>query len=49
MIGFVISCIIEVCQLVLCRGLFEWDDMVHNALGCLVGFEAVKRCARRRR
>ena len=19
------------------RGLFEWDDMIHNGLGCMVG------------
>ena len=19
------------------RGLFEWDDMIHNALGCMLG------------
>lgn len=32
-----ISLIIEVCQLVFHRGLFEWDDMIHNALGCMIG------------
>lgn len=35
--GFIFSAFIEVCQLVLCRGLFEWDDMIHNALGAMVG------------
>lgn len=19
------------------RGLFEWDDMIHNGLGCMIG------------
>lgn len=36
-VGFIFSAFIEVCQLVLCRGLFEWDDMTHNALGAMVG------------
>ncbi len=36
-VGFIFSAFIEVCQLVLCRGLFEWDDMIHNALGAMVG------------
>ena len=37
LMGAGISIVIEVCQLVLCRGLFEWDDIVHNALGCMAG------------
>lgn len=36
-VGFLISAAIETCQLVLRRGLFEWDDMIHNAIGCMVG------------
>lgn len=35
--GFLISAVIELCQLVFRRGLFEWDDMIHNGLGCMVG------------
>ncbi|MGN0406568.1 MAG: VanZ family protein [Bariatricus sp.] len=35
--GFALAFVIEICQLVFCRGLFEWDDMVHNGLGCMVG------------
>lgn len=35
--GFFASAIIEICQLVFKRGLFEWDDMIHNALGCMMG------------
>lgn len=36
-IGFFVSAMIESCQLIFQRGLFEWDDMIHNGLGCLVG------------
>ena len=36
-IGILISAVIEVSQLVFMRGLFEWDDMIHNAFGCMVG------------
>ena len=32
-----ISAVIEVSQLVFMRGLFEWDDMIHNRIGCMVG------------
>ena len=28
---------IETSQLITMRGLFEWDDMIHNGLGCMVG------------
>ena len=37
LVGLIISAGIESGQLVLCRGLFEWDDMVHNSLGCALG------------
>lgn len=36
-IGIVISTAIELLQLILCRGLFEWDDIIHNSLGCMFG------------
>ena len=36
-VGFLISFGIESCQLIFARGLFEWDDMIHNALGCMLG------------
>ena len=36
-LGFIFSAFIEVCQLVLCRVFFEWDDMMHNALGAMAG------------
>lgn len=35
--GILLSAIIEVCQLIFMRGLFEWDDIFHNGLGCMVG------------
>lgn len=35
--GFLVSATIELLQLIFCRGLFEWDDMIHNALGCMFG------------
>lgn len=47
-IGFGISAVIEVSQLVFCRGLFEWDDMIHNALGCMIGCAVVNVWMRRK-
>lgn len=35
--GLLMSVCIEVVQLVFHRGLFEFDDMVHNTLGTLIG------------
>lgn len=37
LLGFLLSLIIELCQLVFKLGLFEWDDLIHNSLGCLLG------------
>lgn len=37
LIGVLISLMIEILQLVLCRGLFEFDDIIHNSIGCMVG------------
>ena len=31
------AAMIKTSQLVFMRGLFEWDDMIHNGLGCMVG------------
>ena len=42
-IGILISAVIEVSQLVFMRGLFEWDDMIHNGLGCMIGCVIVNR------
>ncbi len=35
--GVVLSAVIEICQLLFKLGLFEWDDMIHNGLGCMAG------------
>ena len=35
--GITCSAEIELLQLVLCRGLFEFDDMIHNGGGCMLG------------
>ncbi len=35
--GLGLSLVIELIQLVSCRGKFEWDDMLHNAVGFLLG------------
>lgn len=37
LIGIIISAVIETSQLLFKRGLFEWDDMIHNGLGCMLG------------
>ena len=34
---FLLSAGIEIAQLMTRRGLFEWDDMVHNILGAAIG------------
>lgn len=36
-IGIGISFFIEISQLIFCRGLFEFDDIIHNGLGCMAG------------
>lgn len=47
LIGIVISAVIETCQLVFCRGLFEWDDMIHNGIGCMIGCMIMNRIIRK--
>ena len=37
LIGFCISFSIELMQLILCRGMFDVDDIIHNSLGFLIG------------
>lgn len=41
LISLVLSACIEVSQLLFHLGLFEWDDMIHNSLGCFLGGLAV--------
>ncbi|MCD8068700.1 MAG: VanZ family protein [Lachnospiraceae bacterium] len=48
-IGFLLSAIIETSQLLFHLGLFEWDDMIHNAIGSLLGGTVVWLVCRRRR
>ena len=45
-IGFLFSCTIEILQAIFSLGTFECDDIMHNTLGVLLGFELVKRVAR---
>lgn len=40
-IGFGISAVIELSQLIFGRGWFEWDDMIHNTFGCVIGYLVV--------
>ncbi|WP_302162852.1 VanZ family protein [uncultured Fusobacterium sp.] len=35
--GLAFSFFIETSQLILKRGFFEWDDMIHNSLGAMLG------------
>ena len=37
-IGFCISLSVETLQLLLNKGLFETDDLIHNTLGCFLGY-----------
>lgn len=37
LVGIFVSAIIETSQLIFCRGLAEWDDIIHNGIGCMVG------------
>ena len=43
LIGIGISFSIELLQLVLCRGLFEFDDIIHNSLGFLIGIVIINK------
>lgn len=36
--GFLLTCTIEVLQLVLHKGLFEYDDIIYNTFGTIVGY-----------
>lgn len=36
-IGMGTSFVIELLQLITCRGLFEFDDIIHNGFGCMMG------------
>ena len=40
--GCAVSLLIEVMQLVLKRGTCELDDVMHNTLGCMIGYVVMK-------
>ena len=46
MAGFLLSVSIEIVQLVFRIGLFEFDDMIGNTVGCLIGVVVGKMCGR---
>ena len=41
--GRFISFSIELMQLVLCRGMFDVDDIIHNSLGFLIGIVIINK------
>lgn len=41
-IGTAISTVIELSQLIFCRGWFSWDDLLHNTIGCVIGYLVVR-------
>lgn len=43
-IGFSLSFFIELTQLVSTRGVFSVDDIIHNVLGCAIGFLCFVAC-----
>ena len=43
-IGFLLSFFIELTQLISTRGVFSVDDIIHNTLGCVVGFLCFVAC-----
>ena len=44
--GLAFSLLIELLQFILKRGLCETDDLIHNILGCMVGFAAFRLSSR---
>lgn len=46
LIGLCLSMLIELLQLVLKRGLTEVDDVVHNVLGCMIGYWVFVGCGK---
>ena len=41
-LGCAVSLLIEIMQLVMKRGMCELDDVMHNTLGCMIGYGLVK-------
>lgn len=50
--GVLLSVVIEILQLCLKKGFFEFDDVFHNSLGCLLGYlialVVTKKCVSRK-
>jgi glycopeptide antibiotics resistance protein len=42
--GLGLSLFIELTQLITTRGVFNVDDIIHNTLGCIVGFGCFVFC-----
>ena len=42
--GFTLSLFIELTQLITTRGVFNVDDIIHNVLGCVIGFSLFVLC-----
>ena len=38
LVGFLISFIIEILQLIFCKGCCETNDIIHNTIGCVLGY-----------
>ena len=43
-IGLVLSFFIELTQLITTRGVFNVDDIIHNILGCVIGYGIFRLC-----
>ncbi len=43
-IGFILSLAIEIMQLATKRGVFNIDDIIHNTLGCIIGYGIFRLC-----
>jgi glycopeptide antibiotics resistance protein len=46
MAGFLLSASIELIQLIFKIGVFEFDDMIGNTIGCFIGAAVGKMCGR---
>lgn len=42
-VGFIMSLTIESLQYVFCKGVAQLDDLIHNSLGCVLGWYLSKR------
>ena len=42
LIGCTMSCVIEIMQVIFKRGFSELDDVIHNTIGCAIGYVIIK-------